>query len=155
MVDPIDEYAVQQLKEYDGKKLVCVTKEGLQLDETDEEKKNKEEIKAQFEGLCTLMKDILTEKVEKVRLWSGLLCVTGSLCCVLILHHVGVSMFSMGSFAAPNFAICACVLVIIFAIVHPGDCVRPYCGQPMCAGDWRVRVECQHGAHHEGPGSAG
>lgn len=67
MVDPIDEYAVQQLKEYDGKKLVCVTKEGLQLDETDEEKKNKEEIKAQFENLCTLMKDILTEKVEKVR----------------------------------------------------------------------------------------
>ncbi len=71
MVDPIDEYAVQQLKEYDGKKLVCVTKEGLQLDETDDEKKNKEEIKAQFEGLCTLMKDILTEKVEKVS--SGLL----------------------------------------------------------------------------------
>lgn len=68
MVDPIDEYAVQQLKEYDGKKLVCVTKEGLQLDETDEEKKDKEETKAQFENLCTLMKDILTEKVEKVRL---------------------------------------------------------------------------------------
>lgn len=66
MVDPIDEYAVQQLKEYDGKKLVCVTKEGLQLDETEDEKKNKEEIKAQFEGLCTLMKDILSEKVEKV-----------------------------------------------------------------------------------------
>lgn len=66
MVDPIDEYAVQQLKEYDGKKLVCVTKEGLQLDETEDEKKNKEEIKAQFEGLCTLMKDILTDKVEKV-----------------------------------------------------------------------------------------
>lgn len=66
MVDPIDEYAVQQLKEYDGKKLVCVTKEGLQLDETEDEKKNKEEVKAQFEGLCTLMKDILSEKVEKV-----------------------------------------------------------------------------------------
>ena len=66
MVDPIDEYAVQQLKEYDGKKLVCVTKEGLQLDETEEEKKNKEEVKAQFEPLCTLMKDILADKVEKV-----------------------------------------------------------------------------------------
>merc|ERR1719409_1500442 len=38
MVDPIDEYAVQQLKEYDGKKLVCCTKEGLQLDQTEEEK---------------------------------------------------------------------------------------------------------------------
>eukprot|EP00891_Asterochloris_glomerata_P008440 jgi/Astpho2/8440/Aster-07626 len=66
MVDPIDEYAVQQLKEYDGKKLVSVSKEGLQLDETEDEKKQKEEIKAQFEGLCTLMKDILGERVEKV-----------------------------------------------------------------------------------------
>merc|ERR1711968_419667 len=65
MVDPIDEYAVQQLKEYDGHKLVCCTKEGLQLEETEEEKK-KEEIKAQFEALCRLMKDILGDKVEKV-----------------------------------------------------------------------------------------
>ncbi len=66
MVDPIDEYAVQQLKEFDGKKLVCCTKEGLQLEETDDEKKVKEETKAAFEPLCRLMKDILGEKVEKV-----------------------------------------------------------------------------------------
>merc|ERR1712220_3461 len=66
MVDPIDEYAVQQLKEYDGKKLVCCTKEGLKLDETEDEQKKKEEVKAQFEGLCRLMKDILGDKVEKV-----------------------------------------------------------------------------------------
>eukprot|EP01025_Chloroclados_australasicus_P051002 TRINITY_DN59316_c0_g1_i1.p1 TRINITY_DN59316_c0_g1~~TRINITY_DN59316_c0_g1_i1.p1 ORF type:complete len:704 (+),score=134.37 TRINITY_DN59316_c0_g1_i1:117-2228(+) len=66
MVDPIDEYAVQQLKEYDGKKLVCVTKEGLQLEDTEEEKKKKEEIKAQFEPLCKLIKEILGDKVEKV-----------------------------------------------------------------------------------------
>uniref|UniRef100_A0A7S0IGC9 Histidine kinase/HSP90-like ATPase domain-containing protein n=1 Tax=Micromonas pusilla TaxID=38833 RepID=A0A7S0IGC9_MICPS len=66
MVDPIDEYAVQQLKEYDGKKLVCCTKEGLQLDETEEEKAKKEEVKAQYEALCRLMKDILGDKVEKV-----------------------------------------------------------------------------------------
>merc|ERR1712057_59971 len=66
MVDPIDEYAVQQLKEYDGKKLVCCTKEGLELDESEEEKKKKEEVKAQFEPLCRVMKDILGDKVEKV-----------------------------------------------------------------------------------------
>jgi len=66
MVDPIDEYAVQQLKEFDGKKLVCVTKEGLNLEETEEEKKQKEEVKKQNEALCKLMKDVLGERVEKV-----------------------------------------------------------------------------------------
>jgi len=41
LVDPIDEYAVQQLREYEGKKLMCVTKEGLDLPISEEEKKNK------------------------------------------------------------------------------------------------------------------
>lgn len=52
MVDPIDEYAVQQLKEYDGKKLVSCTKEGLQFEESEEEKKALEELKSKFEPLC-------------------------------------------------------------------------------------------------------
>merc|ERR1711967_191158 len=56
MVDPIDEYAVQQLKEFDGKKLVCCTKEGLKLEESEDEKAAKEEQKAAFEVLCRLMK---------------------------------------------------------------------------------------------------
>merc|ERR1719199_528880 len=68
MVDPIDEYCVQQLKEYDGKKLVSVTKEGLQFEETEDEKKEKEEAKAKFEVLTSLMKEILGDKVEKVTL---------------------------------------------------------------------------------------
>merc|ERR1712232_66296 len=59
MVDPIDEYAVQQLKEYDGKKLISATKEGLKLDEDEEEKKKFEEAKAKTEGLCKLMKEVL------------------------------------------------------------------------------------------------
>jgi molecular chaperone HtpG len=67
MVDAIDEYAVGQLKEYDGKKLVSATKEGLKLDdETEEEKKKKEEKKKSFENLCKTIKDILGDRVEKV-----------------------------------------------------------------------------------------
>merc|ERR1712032_915378 len=66
MVDPIDEYCVQQLKEYDGKKLVSVTKEGLKFEETEEEKKAWEELTADFEPLCKLMKEILGDKTEKV-----------------------------------------------------------------------------------------
>ncbi|CAA0812938.1 heat shock protein 90.1 [Striga hermonthica] len=67
MVDAIDEYAVGQLKEYDGKKLVSATKEGLKLDdETEEDKKKKEEKKKSFESLCKVIKDILGDKVEKV-----------------------------------------------------------------------------------------
>lgn len=66
LVDPIDEYAVQQLREYDGKKLMCVTKEGLDLPLSEEEKKAQQEEKATFEGLTKKMKEILGDKVEKV-----------------------------------------------------------------------------------------
>lgn len=66
MTDPIYEYAVQQLKEYEGKKLVCATKENLKLAESEDEKKTFEELKAASEGLCKLMKEILDDKVEKV-----------------------------------------------------------------------------------------
>merc|ERR1712039_445654 len=65
MTDPIDEYAVQQLKEFDGKKLKSTTKEGLDIDDEDEKKKF-EELKAEFEPLTKLMKEILGDKVEKV-----------------------------------------------------------------------------------------
>merc|ERR1711908_75860 len=58
MTDPIDEYCVQQLKEYDGKKLVSVTKEGLKFEESEEEKKAWEELTANFEPLTKLMKEM-------------------------------------------------------------------------------------------------
>mmetsp|Transcript_18148 Transcript_18148/g.25393 ORF Transcript_18148/g.25393 Transcript_18148/m.25393 type:complete len:708 (-) Transcript_18148:2206-4329(-) len=66
MTDPIDEYAMQQLKEFDGKKMVCITKEGLKLDESEDEQKKFEELKAQLENLTKVVKEILGDKVEKV-----------------------------------------------------------------------------------------
>merc|ERR1712048_127089 len=66
LVDPIDEYAIQQLKDYQGKTMACATKEGLDLCLSEEEKKKQEEEKASFEGLCKKVKDILGSKVEKV-----------------------------------------------------------------------------------------
>merc|ERR1719487_218241 len=73
---------VQQMKDFDGKKLVNVTKEGLVLEETEDEKKAREELKAKTEGLCKLIKETLDDKVEKVvvsdRLVSAPCClVTG------------------------------------------------------------------------------
>ena len=66
MTDPIDEYAVQQLKEYDGHKLICATKEGLALDDDDDEKAAFEQAKKDYEALCTHVKDTLEDKVSKV-----------------------------------------------------------------------------------------
>jgi len=80
MVDPIDEYCVQQLKEYDGKKLISATKEGLALEEDEDEKNAFEEAKAKSEGLCKLMKEVLDEKIEKVVVSNRL---ADSPCCLV------------------------------------------------------------------------
>merc|ERR1719167_1895425 len=80
MTEPIDEYGVQQVKEYDGKTLVSVTKEALELPEDEDEKKRREELKAQFEGLCKVIKDILDKRVEKVIVSNRLV---SSPCCIV------------------------------------------------------------------------
>ena len=66
MTDPIDEYCVQQLREFDGKSLVCVTKEGLKFDESEDDKKKWEQCVEEFKPLTEKIKDILGDKVEKV-----------------------------------------------------------------------------------------
>ncbi|KAI9528103.1 hypothetical protein NQZ68_023083, partial [Dissostichus eleginoides] len=80
MIEPIDEYCVQQLKEYDGKNLVSVTKEGLELPEDEAEVKKQEELKNKFENICKIMKDILDKKIEKVTVSNRLV---SSPCCIV------------------------------------------------------------------------
>jgi molecular chaperone HtpG len=80
MTDPIDEYAIQQLKEVEGKKLLSASKEGLDIAEDDDEKKAFEEAKSRTESLTKLMKEVLDDKVEKVVVSNRL---ADSPCCLV------------------------------------------------------------------------
>merc|ERR1712022_82889 len=66
MTDPMDEYCMQQLKEYNGHKLVCVTKEGLNLDEILDPQVKIEDLKKTYASLCETMKDVLNTRIEKI-----------------------------------------------------------------------------------------
>ena len=70
LLDPIYENMVKQIKDYEEKKFKNVTKEGLELDETEDEKKKHDDEKDKFEPLCNLMKDIIGDKVEKAVIGS-------------------------------------------------------------------------------------
>ena len=80
MIEPIDEYVVQQLKEFDGRNLVSVTKEGLELPVDADEKKKLEDNIKKYEGLCKIIKDILDKRVEKVSVSNRLV---SSPCCIV------------------------------------------------------------------------
>jgi len=80
MTEAIDEYMMQQLKEFDGKKFVCITKSGLDLDNTEEEKERTKRLKDENKLLCDVIKETLGEKVEKVEVSSR---VVNSPCCIV------------------------------------------------------------------------
>jgi len=80
MTDPIDEFCVQQLRDFGDKKLVCVTKEGLELPESEEEKRKLEDDKAKYEKLCKAMKAALGDKVQKVSVSHRLVSTP---CCIV------------------------------------------------------------------------
>jgi len=84
MVDPIDEYVSQQLKDYNNHKLICITKENLELND-EESKDDFETVKKDFEKVCTHIKSVLGDEVEKVVVSNRL----DSSPCVLVTSEYG------------------------------------------------------------------
>lgn len=84
MVDPLDEYVTQQLKEYSDKKLICITKENLQLDE-ETDKENFEQLKKDYENVCKFIKETIGDDIEKVVVSNRL----DSSPCVLVTSEYG------------------------------------------------------------------
>lgn len=87
MVDPIDEYMVQALREYDGKELVCCSKDGLEIDATTEEKQRIEELKKEWQPVCEKIKQTLGDNVQSVKLSERL----ADNPCVLVTDRYGWS----------------------------------------------------------------
>jgi molecular chaperone HtpG len=81
MTDPVDEWAVEGLREFEGKKLVSAMRAGLKLEQTDEEKKAREEKATALKPLCERFQEVLSEHVKEVRLSDRL---TDSPCCLVV-----------------------------------------------------------------------
>mmetsp|Transcript_590 Transcript_590/g.1041 ORF Transcript_590/g.1041 Transcript_590/m.1041 type:complete len:789 (+) Transcript_590:67-2433(+) len=66
--DPIDEYAIQNLGDFDGHKLQSLTKEGLKFGDEDEDvvKKRSKAYRKLFKPLTKFMKELFKDKVAKV-----------------------------------------------------------------------------------------
>jgi len=66
MVDPIDEYCMQKIKDYNGKSFVCLTKEGIKFEDNEDDNKSWEELTKEYEPLTKNIKSVLNDKIEKV-----------------------------------------------------------------------------------------
>ncbi len=89
--DRVDEWLVSSLNEFDGKQLQSVAKGELdlgKLDDTEEQKKEQEEINKDFESVVTQIKEVLGDKVSEVRLSHRL---TDSPAC-LVTEAYGMSL---------------------------------------------------------------
>merc|ERR1719502_701754 len=68
MTDSVDEYTVQHPTEFEGKRLINASREGLKLEEGDKEKRREDKYKEIFKPLLDYAKDLLGKKVEKVQI---------------------------------------------------------------------------------------
>ncbi|XP_075883536.1 endoplasmin [Nelusetta ayraudi] len=66
LTEPVDEYCVQALPEFDGKRFQNVAKEGIKFDESEKAKEKRENLEKEFEPLTTWLKEkALKDKIEK------------------------------------------------------------------------------------------
>ncbi len=82
--DRVDEWLTSHLTEYEGKSLQSVAKGELDLDKDEESKKELEEKAKESEDLVKRMKDVLSDKVEEVRVTNRL---TASPACIVLKDH--------------------------------------------------------------------
>ena len=66
MVDPLDEYITQQVRNYKDKKLVNITKENIDLNDSEHEKADFEKDKEDFKSVCEYFKTVIGDDIEKV-----------------------------------------------------------------------------------------
>jgi molecular chaperone HtpG len=81
LTDPVDEWAVDALRSFEGKELTSAMRAELPLEETEEEKAKKEVSKTELSGLLGRMKEILKDRVADVRPSSRL---TDSPSCLVV-----------------------------------------------------------------------
>ena len=100
MTDPVDEFAVEAIREYEGKKFHSVSRGDLDLEDEafKEEKKKNEDLAKSNEGLLKDMKDLLDGKVVDVRLSNRLK--SGAVC--LVTDAAGPSLAMEQAFAAAD-----------------------------------------------------
>lgn len=100
MLDPVDEFAVQAIGEYDGKKFHSISQGDLDLDDDEykEEKKKAEDLAKSNEDLLKDIKDVIGDKVADVRLSNRLK--SGAVC--LVADAAGPSIAMEQAFAAAN-----------------------------------------------------
>uniref|UniRef100_A0A8D2MAC5 Endoplasmin n=1 Tax=Zonotrichia albicollis TaxID=44394 RepID=A0A8D2MAC5_ZONAL len=66
LTEPVDEYCIQALPEFDGKRFQNVAKEGVKFEESEKSKESREALEKEFEPLLNWMKDkALKDKIEK------------------------------------------------------------------------------------------
>lgn len=64
MTEPLDEYIMQRIQEYEGKQFICISKNTDLFDESEDQKKEKEEEFKKYEEFCTFVKNTVMQNKQ-------------------------------------------------------------------------------------------